>query len=106
MTGLRRAHDVVGGRVQRIAHSGELRGCAVGKLPGAQALASGGLLHFLAMFVHAGDEQHFVAVEPFEPGDGVRRDALIGVPDMGGAITVGNSGRNIESLTSGHGAAV
>ena len=90
MARLRRADDVVGAGVQRLAHALELRGGAVGELLRRQPLALGGALHFLAVLVHSGDEQHVVTIEPLPTRESVDGDALIGVADMGRAIRVGN----------------
>ncbi len=46
------------------------------------AFARRRLQHLLAVLVRAGEEEHVVAVQPLEAGDGVGRDQLIGMPDM------------------------
>ncbi len=92
MARLRRADNVVGARVQRLAHALELRGGAVGELLWCEVFALGGALHFLAVLVHAGDEQHIKTVEPLPARERVDGDALIGVADMGRAIRVRNGG--------------
>ncbi len=90
MPGRGGAHDIVGGRYKQVSHFLELRGGAVGKLQWGNPLARRGLLHLLAVLVHAGHKQHVVSVEPLEAGDDVGGDALIGVADMGRAIGIGN----------------
>ena len=55
---------------------------------GRQTFARRRLLHFQAVFVHAGDEQRVAPVKPVEPGEGVGGDPLIGVADMRRAIGV------------------
>ena len=102
MAGLSGAHDVVGARVQHLAHRGEFLRDAVDEGLRRNPLLRGGLLNFQAIFVHAGDKQHVAPVEPHEALDRVGRDALIGVADMRRAIGVGDGGRNVETL--GHGA--
>ena len=94
VAGLRRAHDVVGAGVQDLAHMLELRGGAVGEGLRREPLLLGRALHFLAVLVHAGDEQHVEAVEPLPAREGVGGDALIGVADVRRAIGVGNGGRD------------
>ena len=54
------------------------------------------------MLVHAGDEQHVAPVEPAEAREGVGRDALVGMADMGRAIGVGNGGGDIKRGAFGH----
>ncbi len=56
MAGLRGAHDVVGARVQQLAHRREFLGDAVDEGLRRNALARRGLLNLQAIFVHAGDE--------------------------------------------------
>ena len=99
---LRRAHDVVGARVERLAHRLELRGDAVDEGQRRHAFSRGGLLHFEAIFVHAGDEQRLAAVEPHEALDGVGGDALVGVADMRRAVGVGNGGGDVERSVRAH----
>ncbi len=102
VTRLRRAHDVVGGRVEPFAHGGELRRGAVGELLRGHALARRRLLHFLAVLVHAGDEQRVVAVEPLEPRDRIGRDPLIGMADVRRPIGIRDRGRDVEFAAAGH----
>ena len=103
MAGLRRADDIVGRRFEREPHGGELRRGAIGQLLRRDPFPRRGLLHFLAMLVHAGHEQSVIAVEPFEAGDRIGGDPLIGMADMRRAIGIGNGGRNVESPAAGHG---
>ena len=56
MARLRRAHEVVGARVEQVAHRLELGGDAVDEGLRRHALARRGLLHLQPVFVHAGDE--------------------------------------------------
>ena len=100
---LRRAHDVVGAGVQRLAHPGELRGRAVGERPRRQPFLLGRALHLLPVLVHAGDKQHVIAVEPLPSREGVGGDALIGVTDMRRAIRIGNGRRDHVGGTFRHG---
>ena len=102
VAGLRGAHDVVGSRVEHIAHALELGGGAVGELLGRDAVPRRRLLHLLPMLVHARDEEHLAPVQPHEALDGVGGDALIGVADMRRAIGVGDGGGDVETA-AGHG---
>ncbi len=67
-----------------------------------QAFLGRRLLHFLAVLVHPGDEENIITVKLLESRDRVRRDPLIGVPDMRCAIGVRDRGRNIECGTVTH----
>ncbi len=102
MARLRGADDVVGAGIELFAHGLELRGGAVGELLRRQTFARRRLLHFQPVLVHAGDEQHVLAVEPLESGEGVGGDALVGVADMRRAIGVGNGGRDVIGVFFGH----
>jgi hypothetical protein len=95
---LGRADDVVGARLQRLAHGGELRGGSIGKRLRREPLARGGLLHFQAVLVHAGDEQSLAPVQPHETLDRIGGDALVGMPDVRRAVGVGNRGGDVETL--------
>ncbi len=84
----RRPHDVVGARVQHVAHRLEFGRDAIDELLRRHPLARRRLLNLQAMLVHAGDEQGLASVKPHEALDRVGRDALVSVPDMGRAIGV------------------
>ena len=66
------------------------------------ALLGRGLLDLLAVLVGAGEEEHVIAVEPHEAGDGVGRDHLVGVPDMRGAVRIGDRGGDVIAGLIGH----
>ncbi len=85
-----RADEIVIGDVQRLGHRLEARRIALGELGRRDAGLGGGLLHLQAVLVDAGQEEHVIAVEPLEARDGVGRDRLIGMADMGLAIGIGN----------------
>ncbi len=97
MPGLGRAHDIVGARVQHVAHRFELGGDAIDELLRRHAIARRGLLNFKAVLVHAGDEQGFAPVEAHESLDRIGRDALVGMADMRRAIGVRNRRGDIEA---------
>jgi hypothetical protein len=90
-----RTDDVVGRRVEGGPQSCELSRGAVCELLRCQALTCGGLLHLLAVLVHARDEKNVITIEPLEPGDRVGRNALVGVTDVRGTIGVRNSGCDV-----------
>ena len=56
---------------------------------------------FDAVLVGAGEEEHVVAVEPHEAGDGVGGDRLIGVADMRRAVRIGDRGGDVIGF-AGH----
>ncbi len=58
----------------------------------------GRLHHLDAVLVGAGEEEDVVAVEPLEAGDGVGRDRLVGVADVGRAVGIGDRGGDVEFL--------
>ena len=92
---LRGADEVVVRALQALHHGLEPRHVALHQLARGDALARRGLLHLLTVLVGAGEEIHVVAVEPHEAGDGVGGDHLIGVPDVRGAVGVGDRGRDV-----------
>ena len=89
------------GASSTFAHLFELRRRAIGQLQRRQFPPScGRLLHFLAVLVHAGDEQHIVAVETLEARDDIGGDPLIGMPDMRRAIGIGNGRRDVVGFSA------
>ena len=54
----------------------------VHKLLRGDAGFSGLVLDLLTVLIGAGEEHHVVALEPLEPGHGVRCHGAVGVPDM------------------------
>src|SRR5450631_818344 len=103
---LRGAHDIVRPRPKSGSHFVELRRRAVGELLRRQAFAVRRPLHFLAMFIHSGNEQHFSAVKPLQAGDRIGGDTLIGMADMRRAISVGYRGRDVEGGAGTHQSAI
>jgi hypothetical protein len=75
---------------------------SVGERQRGDVFARRRLLHLQAVLVHAGDEQHILAVEPLESRENVGRDPLVGVADMRRAIGVGNGGRDVIGRRVGH----
>ncbi len=67
-----------------------------------ELLAHGGLLHFQAVLVGAGQEEHIIAVEPHEAGNRVGCDRLVGVADMGRSIGIGNGSGEIVTGRVSH----
>ena len=98
------ADEVVVRAVQPLGHGLEARHVAVEQLPRRDALLRRGLLDLLAVLVGAGEEEHVIAVEPHEAGDGVGRDHLIGVPDMRRAVRIGDRGGDVIAGLFGHAA--
>ena len=97
-----RANEAVEGAVEPLAHLAELRRHLVDKGFGRLALAGRGLLDLQPVLVGAGQEEHVIAVDALEARDRVRRDHLVGMPDMGHAIRVGDGRGDVELL--GHSA--
>ena len=97
VTRLRRAHDVVGPRIEEFAHRLEFRRDPVDEGQRRHAFARRGLLNLEAKFVHAGDEQRLAPVEPHEALDRVGRDPLVSVADMRRAVGVRDRCRDVET---------
>ena len=91
-----RADETVVRQMQRVGERLEARGVAVGEFAHRHALLDRGLLHLQAVLVGAGQKEHVIAVEPLEAGDGVGRDRLVGVADVGYAVRVGDGSRDVE----------
>ena len=100
MARLGRTHDVVGARVEELAHRRELLGDAVHERLRRHAFARRGLLDLEAVLVHTGDEQRLAPVEAHESLDRVGRDALVSVADMRRAVRVGNCRGDVEAAHS------
>src|SRR5690606_14377385 len=92
------ADEIVVGEVQRPGEPQEFAGIAVGKLAHRNAFPGGGLHHLDAVLVRTGEEIDLPALEPLPARNGVGGDHLIGMPDMGGAIGIGNRGRDVKGL--------
>ena len=95
------ADEVVVRAIEPLHHGLEQRHVAVEQLPRRQAFACRGLLHLLAVLVGAGEEEHVIAVEPHEAGDGVGGDRLVGVADMRRAVRIGDRRGDVIGL-AGH----
>ena len=83
-------------------HGTEDIGIAIGEVARGHALARRGLQHLLAVLVGAGQEEDVIAVESLEARDGVGRDQLVGMADMGPAIRVGDRGGDVIRVAFGH----
>ena len=92
------ADEVVVRAVEHLHHGLEARHVAVGEFARRQALLGRGLHHLDAVLVGAGEEEHVVAVEPHEAGDGVGGDHLIGVADVRLAVGIGDRGGDVIRL--------
>ena len=98
---LGRADERIIRAVHPLDHGLEARHVALDQLARRELLAHRGLLHLLAVLVGTGEEEHVVAVEPHEAGDGIGGDRLIGVADMRRAIGIGNGrGQVVAGLVS------
>ncbi len=95
MARLRGTDDVVGRRVEGSSQRSELSCGAIRELLRCDAITTGGLLHLLAVLVHARDEKNVIAVKPLEPRNRVGCYALVGVTDMRGTVGVRNSGCDV-----------
>ena len=60
-----------------------------------------GLLHFLAMLIHTGEEENLAPVEPLVAGDGVGEDFFVGVADMRRAVCVVDGCGDKKSIRHG-----
>ena len=65
-----------------------------------QLLLARRLQHLHAVLVGAGEEEHVMAVEPHEAGDGIGGDRFVGVADMRRAVRIGNRGGDVIGLAS------
>src|SRR6185437_7025111 len=103
MAWLGRANDIIRHRIKSLPHGGELRRRAICQKLRRGGFARCGLLHLLAMLVHARDEQRVIAIEALEARDCIGRDPLIGMADMRRPIGIGNGGGDVERPATGHG---
>ena len=90
------ADEVVIGALEPFHHGLETRHVALGQLARRDAVPARGLQHLDAVLVGPGQEIDVMAVEPHEARDGVGRDILIGVPDMGRPVGVGDRRGDVE----------
>ena len=87
--------------IQPLDHGLEARHVARHQLARRQLLPRRRLQHLDAVLVGAGEEEHIVAVEPHETGNGVGRNDFVGVADMRHAVGVSDRGRDVIGL-GGH----
>ena len=95
VVGVGRADEAVERAVHPLRHGAEPARKVVDEGARGDAVAERGLLNLQAVLVRAGHEEHVVPVEALEARDGVGRDDLVGVADMGRAIRVGDRGRDV-----------
>ena len=88
--------------VEPLHHGLEARHVAFDQLRRGELLLRRSLQHFDAVLVGTGDEEHVVAVEPHETRDGIGRDRLVGMADMGRAIGIGDGRGEIIAGLVGH----
>jgi hypothetical protein len=88
MARLGRADEIVVGAIEPRHHVLEAGGVAVSQLAGAEPLRARRLQHLDAVLVGAGQKEDVVAVQPLEAGNGIGRDRLIGMADMGRAVGI------------------
>ena len=94
------ADEVVVRAIEHFHHGLEARHVALDKLARRQLLPGRGLQHLAAVLVGAGEEEHVIAVEPHEAGDGVGGDRLIGVADMRRAVRIRDRRGDVIGLGS------
>ena len=90
MAFLRRPDEFVVRAVKSLDHRLEPRHVPLHQLAGRELLFGGGLQHLHAVLIRTGQEEHFITLKPHEPGYGISRNRLIGVPDMRRAVGIGN----------------
>ena len=96
---VRRADEEVVGRVHRLRHRLELGRVAVGEHLRVDPLALGGQLDRFAVLVGAGQEEHVLVPLAHVPGEDVRGDHRVRVPQMGLRVHVEDRRCDVE----GHG---
>ena len=96
VTLFRGADEIVVRGVEHLAHRAELVGVALGELFRRNTFRPRRLLHLLAMFVGAGQEENIHSVQALKACHGVRRNQLIGMADMRLAVGIGDRGGDVE----------
>ena len=95
---IRRADEAEVGHVHPLPEVRVVRHDLVGQGLGGDAAGGGGLLHLLAMFVGAGEEESLLSHLPVEPRDGVRQHSRVDMPDMGPVVHIVDGRRQVEGL--------
>ena len=99
------ADEVIVGHAHQVELLLDDGGHLVHELLGGDAFGLGLQLVFLAVLVGAGLEEHVIALQALEPGDGVRQDDLVHVADVGLARRVGDGGGEVIFPFAVHSAA-
>ena len=86
------------GRRESPRHALELGGVPIRELARGNSFLARRLEHLDAVLVRAGHEEDVPAIVAMETGDRIRRDQLVGMPDVRLAVGIGNGGRQIEFL--------
>ena len=94
------ADKIVIGAVQRRDHFFENSGVPVGQFNGGDPLFFRRLLHFLAVFIGAGEKEYPLAVEPLEARQNICADSRIGVANMRRAIGVKDGRGDIKAVVA------
>ncbi len=100
VAGLAGADEVVVRDVEQLPGVAEALGGAVGPLERRDPVGLGRPLDLQAVLVGAGEEERVVAQQPVPPGDRVRDDGRVRVPDVGRVVHVIDRRRQVEL---GHG---
>ncbi len=87
---LRRSDEAIERDIQPLIHLLEPRSIARRQLSRCQVFLLRGLNHLQAVLVRSRQEEHILAVKALKARQGIGRDRLIGVPDVWGAIWIGN----------------
>ncbi len=92
------ADEAVVGNVQSVVHHLERARHFLSEDGWLDAAIPGGLGHFQAMLVGAGEEEDLAALEALETGKGVGRDRFIGMTDMRPPVRIADRGGDVERL--------
>ena len=100
MVGVGGPDEPVEGDVELLLQPLEHVRVAPRELGGRNALGGGRLRHLQTVHVGAGEEPDVESVEPLEPRDRVGGDVFVGVPDVRGAVGIGDRGGDVVRARS------
>ncbi|MOA29415.1 hypothetical protein D3C78_1504260 [compost metagenome] len=96
MTLFRGTDEIIVRGVEQLAHLAELIGIALRQLFRRNTFRPRRLLHLLAVFIGAGQEENIHSIQALKACHGVRRNQLIGMADMRLAVRIGDRGGDVE----------